>query len=250
MENRELYIDDGGIPLHIKLDIPNPTDKLPLLIIFHGFTGNMEEEALLAVRDAANRAGYAVMRAELYGHGKSGGEFRDHTIRKWIENAEAVSEYAKQLPFVNEIFLCGHSQGGLLVILLGEKHPKDYTGLLLLSPGVSIPDEMRSGNLLGQHFDPEQIPESVDTWENLTLSGNYIRVMKDVDPYTAARGYTGPVMIIHGGLDEVIPVRCVKRLAEKYPHAELLIIEGDDHNYHFHCDQMAEAAESFLQKMH
>lgn len=249
MEQREEYIDDHGIALHIKFDIPDHTGLLPVMVLFHGFTGNMEEESLLEVRDAGIQAGCAVLRAELYGHGKSGGEFKDHTILNWIENAEAVIAYAKQQPFVSDLVPAGHSQGGLMVILLGAKHPADYKGLLLLSPGVSIPDDMRNGSLLGEHFDPNHIPETIDTWENQTLSGNYIRVMKEVDPYVAARAYPGNVGIIHGGEDEVIPVDYAKRLATEYAHAELRIIEGDDHNYNRHREVMAQAAGELLRKL-
>ena len=249
MENREHYIDDRGIALHIKLDLPDHTGKLPLLILFHGFTGSMEELTILAVKDAALRAGFAVLRAELYGHGKSGGTFHDHTILKWVQNAEAVCEYAKQLPFVHSVFLAGHSQGGLLAVLLGEKHPQDYAGFLLVSPGASIPEELRSGTLLGEAFDPDHIPESLPTWENLTLSGEYIRTMRDIDPYAAARKYPGPVQILHGSEDEIIPVGSACRLAEEFPDAKLRIIEGDNHNYDYHRDVMAKAAETALNEL-
>lgn len=249
MERRELFIDDHGTNLHIKLDIPETKGTCPVLILVHGFTGHMEEEPLLAVRDAAVRAGFAVLRAELYGHGKSGGDFRDHTILKWMENAEAVTEYAKSLPFADRIVFCGHSQGGLLAVLLGKTCPHAYAGLLELSPGVSIPDDMRQGNLLGERFDPDHIPDEIPTWEDLTLSAEYIRTMRDIDPYEAARSYPGPVMIIHGSEDEIIPLDDVCRLAQAYPDGELKIIEGDDHNYSYHCDTMAKEAEAFLRRL-
>ena len=35
---------------------------------------------------AMNDAGVCVLRAEMYGHGKSGGRFHDHTLYKWITN--------------------------------------------------------------------------------------------------------------------------------------------------------------------
>ena len=77
MENREYCLQDDGISIHAKLDFPQDREdkKLPLLILIHGFTGHMEEEHLLAVVRAANEAGFAVLRAEMYGHGESGGSF-------------------------------------------------------------------------------------------------------------------------------------------------------------------------------
>ena len=172
METKEFYIEDKGIPLHIKLDVPEENGTFPLLLLFHGFTGHMEEPHLLAVKDAALRAGYAVLRADLYGHGKSGGEFRDHTILNWMENAECITAYAEQLPVNGKPVLCGHSQGGLLALMLAGKHPDAYRALLLLSPGISIPEDMKGGILLGERFDPEHIPDVITTGEDLELSGN------------------------------------------------------------------------------
>ena len=246
METKEFYIEDKGIPLHIKLDMPGERKSYPLLLLFHGFTGHMEEPQLTAVRDAALHAGYAVLRADLYGHGKSGGQFKDHTILNWMENAECITKYAESLPAKGKPVLCGHSQGGLLSVMLAGKHPDAYSALLLLSPAISIPEDMKGGILLGERFDPEHIPEVITTWEDLELSGNYIRTMQAIDPYEAARNYPHRTRIIQGSADEVIPVDYAKRIVSEFPDAELVLIEGDDHCFDLHTDQMASAAEDFL----
>ena len=80
-ENREFYINDDGIRLHAKLDFPdNVQDSCPLVIVIHGFTGHMEETHIVAVAKALNDIGFATLRAEMYGHGQSEGQFRDHTL--------------------------------------------------------------------------------------------------------------------------------------------------------------------------
>ena len=48
------------------------------MILLHGLTGHMEERHILAVRDTCLAHGFSVLRADLYGHGASGGAFRDH----------------------------------------------------------------------------------------------------------------------------------------------------------------------------
>ena len=75
----EFYIESDGIKLHAKLDKPEGVDKGPLCILIHGFTGHMEEEHLLAATKAFLDIGVMVLRVEMYGHGMSGGIFRDHT---------------------------------------------------------------------------------------------------------------------------------------------------------------------------
>ena len=122
---KEFYIDNDGIQLHAKLDMPKEAEKCPLMILFHGLTGHMEEEHIVAAMHTAIEAGYAVLRVELYGHGQSGGKFEDHTLFKWITNGLAVIDYAKTLDFVTDLFVCGHSQGGLLTMLLAGMKPQD-----------------------------------------------------------------------------------------------------------------------------
>ena len=115
-----MYISDDGIKLHIELEMPEKApDKVPLVIVNHGFTGHMEEDHIVAAARACREKGYATLRVEMYGHGQSGGDFKDHTLFKWISNLIAVIDYARSLDFVTDIYLCGHSQGGLNVMLVG-----------------------------------------------------------------------------------------------------------------------------------
>ena len=125
-----MIITDDGIRLNARLDMPvvlainkDGAAKCPIMIIIHGFTGHMEEAHLNALSDALNEAGYATLRADMYGHGKSEGSFREHTLFKWMTNAMTLIDYARGLDFVTDIYLCGHSQGGLTAILAaGLKH--------------------------------------------------------------------------------------------------------------------------------
>ena len=122
MENREFYIDHDGIPLHAKLDFPEGMEeggKCPLVVVEHGFTGHMEEPHIIGISQAINKAGFATFRIETYGHGMSGGTFRSHTIFKWVSEMLTVIEYASKLDFVTNLYLTGHSQGGLTTVLVG-----------------------------------------------------------------------------------------------------------------------------------
>ena len=113
-----MFITDDGIRLSAELDMPERHgEKCPLVIVIHGFTGYKEERHIVAVSRALNRIGFATLRVDMYGHGHSDGEFSRHTLFKWLSNALTVIDYARGLDFVKEIYLCGHSQGGLLVML-------------------------------------------------------------------------------------------------------------------------------------
>ena len=246
MNTNEWFIEDGGIPLHLKLSRPDDKDSGKLVLVFHGFTGHMEEPHLVALTEKLVGSGYSVLRADLYGHGESGGEFKDHTILKWLENAEAVTACAEQLDGVSELYLCGHSQGGLMALLFAAENPGRFNGIILLAPGISIPDDVRRGNFLGETFDPENIPDEITTWEGLTIKGEYLRTMMDVDPYAVARCILTPTLVIHGSEDEVIPVDYAHRLVKELPAGESCIIPLGDHCFDLLHEPMADAAVSFL----
>lgn len=249
---KEFFIENDGIRLHAKLDIPkklqNDSGKCPLVIVIHGFTGHMEEEHIVAVVEAVNDIGFAALRVEMYGHGGSDGRFEDHTLYKWVTNALAVIDYAETLDFVSDLYLCGHSQGGLLTMLVGGMRADELKALIPLSPAWMIPDKAREGELLGQSFDPIHIPDFLET-DDQRLNGDYIRVAQTIHVEDEIERFRGPVLIVHGEEDETVPLEYAKRAQELYADAELAIVPGDTHCYDRHPEIMTAAVKEFLEKM-
>lgn len=248
---KEFYIDDDGIRLHAKLDMPEGIqegEKCPLVIVIHGFTGHMEERHIIAVSECINSVGFASLRVEMYGHGQSEGKFEDHTLYKWVTNALAVVDYAKTLDFVSDLYLCGHSQGGLLTMLIGGMRADDFKAIIPLSPAWMIPDGAREGSLLGNSFDPCHIPDLLESGP-LRLNGNYIRVAQTIHPEEEIQRYHGPVLIVQGDRDEAVPLEYAKKAEQLYENAKLVIVPGDTHCFDHHLEAMTEAVKEFLTDM-
>ena len=244
-----MYIMDDGIRLNVKLDMPEGNDgKCPLVIVIHGFTGHMEERHIVAVSRTLNEIGYATLRVDMYGHGSSDGQFENHTLYKWLSNALTVIDYARSLDFVTDLYLCGHSQGGMTVMLAGAMKHDVITGLIPLSPAWMIPEAARNGTLLGQHFDPDHIPDMLPAWGERGLGGNYVRVAQTIHVEEAIDRYDGPVLIVHGDEDEAVPVEYGIRAAERYKNCSLVLIPGDDHCYNRHLDQVLDAVRAWMQE--
>lgn len=242
-----MFIDDDGIRLSASLEMPegNP-DKCPLFIVIHGFTSNKDRPHTLAACQAMWDAGFATLRADMYGHGESGGEFRNHTLFKWISNIMTLIDYARKLDFVTEIWLSGHSQGGLAAALVAGMEPDRISGLILRAPAFMIPDGARSGKMLGGSFDPENVPDLVPSIKNLTLSGNYLRVAQCIHVEDAINRFHGPVLILHGGEDNLVPISCSENAAKSYRNCELTVIPGESHSFEFHRDRMQDIIRRWL----
>ena len=243
MHSSQFFIPDDGIRLNAKLDIPEGSDRL--VIVIHGFTGHMEEVHITAVSSAFNDLGYATLRVDMYGHGHSDGAFRDHTLFKWMTNALTVIDYARGLDFAMEIYLCGHSQGGLLVMLAAGMRRELIRGLIPLSPAAMIPEICRRGEMLGHSFDPDNIPEEI-AFDDKTLGGNYLRVAQTIRVEDAIDRYDGPVLIVHGDDDESVPVQVGIDAANRYKNGTLKLIPGDDHCYNRHLDQVVGAVKAWM----
>ena len=109
MACEEFYIDVDGKRVHAKLDRPEGAERGPLAVVFHGFTGHMEERHIIAVAEGLRAEGVSTLRVDLYGHGKSDGAFADHTLYKWVTQGLAVIDYARGLDFVDALYVVGHS---------------------------------------------------------------------------------------------------------------------------------------------
>ena len=264
---KQFYLDCDGIKLNVNLDMPevcgdaeNMWDaagvakntvglmgkKIPLCIVIHGFTGHSEEVHIRAVAKAMNDLGVATLRADMYGHGHSDGKFEDHTLYKWLTNIMTVVDYAKSLDFVSDIYMMGHSQGGLAVMLAAAMERDVIKALIPLSPATMIPEIARAGSVLGIEFDPVNVPDVLQGWDGLQLKGNYVRVAQTIDVEAAIKRYHHPVLIIHGTEDEAVPYEYSVKYVKEYSDGRLVSIEGDDHCYNKHLEQVVDAVKDFM----
>ncbi len=245
-----MFISDDNVQLKATLDMPaDAHKKCPLVIVIHGFTGYSEERHIAGVARIMNELGYATLRVDMYGHGGSGGRFCDHTLFKWMTNAMTVIDYARALPFVTDLYLCGHSQGGLTVILAAALKHEFIRGIIPLSPAVMIPEASRQGEVLGVKFDPNNIPDeliSADPNKYWTLNGNYARAAQMIHVEEAFARYTGPVLLVHADTDEVVPFSCSENAARSYHNASLVTIPDDTHCYDNHLEMVLDAIKNWL----
>ena len=207
--------------------------KCPMVILMHGIfsSGNIVPMPALA-RELA-KAGIASIRFDFGGHWRSEGEMQKMTIANEIADALAIWEYAKSLPYVSEIGILGHSQGGVVASMTAgilAERGEEPAGLALIAPGSVVQDACRNGRFFGAEFDPADPPEYVKCFGIMKLGREYILTTQELDIYGTAKTYTGPVRLIHGSKDNIVPMSCSERFAETYgERSELIVVEGENH---------------------
>jgi hypothetical protein len=157
-----------------------------------------------------------------------------------------VVDYAKSLDFVSDIYMMGHSQGGLAVMLAAAMERDVIKALIPLSPATMSPEIARAGSVLGIEFDPVNVPDVLQGWDGLQLKGNYVRVAQTIDVQAAIKRYHHPVLIIHGTEDEAVPYEYSVKYVKEYSNGRLVSIEGDDHCYNKHLEQVVDAVKDFM----
>lgn len=251
MENREFYIDKDGFKIHAKLDFPeSQKEKMPLVILVHGLTGHMEERHIIKMAETATGVGYVCLRVEMYGHGKTDGKFCNHNIAQWVLDLAYVIDYARGLDFVSDIYLAGHSQGGLTVMLTAALKANQIKGIMPLAAATVIIDICKIGNLFGKQFDPDNLPDEIHAWDDKYVTGNYARVARTLPIEDAIAGYHGPVLLVHGTGDMAVPVSYSIEADKKYENSTLVLIPDDTHCYDLHLDLAAEAVEKWLKEQY
>src|SRR3954454_12369989 len=86
----------------------------PGLFWLGGFKSDMNGTKAEALSQWARQHGRACVRFDYSGHGESGGDFRDGTIGRWLEESLAVFEAYAEGPQV----VIGSSMGGWIALLL------------------------------------------------------------------------------------------------------------------------------------
>ena len=227
---------EGGLAMKVALPegFDPAADQCPMVILMHGIFSSKDFNPMPSLAKALARAGIASIRFDFDGHGKSEGRMQDMTIEKEIADAMVIWEYAKLLPFVTRIGFLGHSQGGVIAsmtagrLAAAGRHVPD--GLVLLAPGSVIKQACQGGKFFNARFDPADPPQYIRCWGTMKLGREYLLTTQQLDIYGTAATYEGPVLLLHGTKDSIVPMWCSEKYLETYgSRATLVKVDGENH---------------------
>ena len=211
------------------------TGKCDLVILMHGFLGSMTGAPMGFLGKLFPHHGYAVLRFDFDGYGHSEGTQEGNTVPKMIEDAQVMYDYARKLPFVNRVILLGHSQGGVVASMLSGRLEKAGTppdGLILMAPASVIKDFALKGRFFTTRCNPQNPPESVNVY-GFHIGREYILTAQTLPIEEESSWFTGPVLLLHGTWDIVVPPVYSKRYHALYRNSELHFIRWTEHIFLF-----------------
>ena len=195
-------------------------DKIPAMILSHGYNSSHEDVSDLASA-LAEQGVYACCYDFRGGsvRSKSSGSSTEMSIQSEIDDLRAVIAHIEALDFVDieKIYLYGESQGGFVSALTADEKIK---GLYLLYPAFCIPD-----NWEGRTIEVEA------DFMGMTLSNRFCEGLPGYDVFEHIKKYSGTVKIYHGDSDKLVSLPYAQKAAESFKNAELIVFGGEGHGF-------------------
>lgn len=241
---REKYILRGMIHRPEKIN-----SKVPMVIMFHGFTGNrIEGRIFVDISKKLEQSGIASARFDFACSGESDGNFEDMCLKSEIADGETILDFVKGLDFIdeNKIGLLGYSLGGLVASLLAPQRQDDIKAMCLCSPGFSLYDDIVDKKALTDiSLDNIDKDGYVDVRGNKVGKG-FVDDIKKLNISENISKYKNHVLITHGKSDVIVPYKYSIKYVKEYEKSELYLMENASHGYET-IEQRAELCDKINQ---
>ena len=208
------------------LQMPEGEGPVPLVITCHGFGGN--HLGAMDYASAFTAGGYAVFSLDFCGGGlwnRSDGTMQEMSVLTEARDLNAVIDTFKGDSRFTNFYLRGESQGGFVASYVAAERPEDIAGLVLEYPAYVLQDDARRRQLPDGSF-----PET-STLLGMRIGRVYSEDVTSFEIYEHMAAYGGPVLILHGDRDRLVPIRYSERAAEAFPDAELIVMPGQGHGF-------------------
>ncbi len=220
------------------------TGSGPIGVFLHGLLSEADGTKSMHLWNEAVRMNRSWIRFDMRGHGKSDGRFEEFKISRALEDSKLVLSKFSNRPKI----LVGSSMGGWTAAQVALDAEMKIAGIVILAPAFGFihqiydslnPEEQQS-------WKESRIKrfESPEMEEDFSLSYDAVIDSRLNNPFTASVQYRHPVHIIHGSLDDVVPVKqsiaFKKHVSSK---VELNVIQDGDHRLTDHIDVITKAVD-------
>jgi hypothetical protein len=230
-----LTVPDGGKP------------PFATVVLVHGSGAENRDEAIgpnpifLQLSNALSNAGYAVVRYDKRGVGKSGGGADGSPRDDLLADVRAAVAFARAQPELDpkRIFVLGHSEGGELVPTVAAGDPQ-LAGIVLMAPPalplwrVSTQQALASVSVTDRASAEREEVAALDAIRHSSdVENAWYRSSMDVDPIVDIARVRVPILILQGGGDAQVSPADLPRLVDAARAANrdvtVRIFSGDNH---------------------
>jgi dipeptidyl aminopeptidase/acylaminoacyl peptidase len=249
----EITIASGGVDLPAWWIPARNGAPGPAVLLIHGWES--ARDRTLPNAQILNAIGMHVLTLDVRGHGANPPEELPLTAGEFGEDALAGAQALLARPEVTAVGILGHSMGGIGALLAAAAEPRVGAVVAASTPA----DPYR---LTRQTFRLARLPlPGPFAWPLAWLTTHVFvaprgHTVRSVSAARAIEAYTGPVLLIHGDADRVVPVghlsrleRAARRARDDEPgtgEVEVLVIPGGEHSWLYEFASYRAAVARFL----
>ncbi|MBE5943219.1 MAG: alpha/beta fold hydrolase [Lachnospiraceae bacterium] len=152
--------------------------------------------------------------------------YKEATILTNVADLYIVMDGVQSMPKIDQsnLFLWGHSYGGLTTTYVATQRAEEVKGMILLEPSYQL-------NAWADEMEGEEIPDTAG------VTDAYVKDLSAFDIFELIPNYTRPVVVFNGNAAAGLQEERDKFMAELmkgvelFPSAELITIDGANHSF-------------------
>lgn len=226
---KEIHFYRDDLKIYGKMYLPEGEGPFPVVIFSHGFPGTHFWADAYA-KELTN-SGIAGVTFDFIGgsaDSKSDGEVTEMSVLTEAQDLNAVMDSVKSMPEIDgkNLFLCGHSFGGLVSTYVAAQRPDEVKGLMVWEPSYQMSDEMLKLYPLGS-----EIPDEIFSPSH--VGRVFIEDLQNFDIFEGMGNYDKEVLLLQGELSKTNELQEVyfNKAAETSPNMQWEIVDGATHAF-------------------
>ncbi len=205
----------------------------PGVVFLGGFASDMTGTKALFLDEKCAQAGYAFLRFDYRGHGKSSDSFENGCIGDWFDDALKAFDALTEGPQI----VAGSSMGGWIGLLLARTRPEKVRAFIGIAPAPDFTEDLILPRLTdeqkkelaqtGKTYEPGEVREPrVPVTQRLLDEGKNHLLLREPLPYN------GPVRILQGQKDTSVPWQHAIKIARTLTseNVQVILIKDGDHS--------------------
>ncbi|XP_071686170.1 uncharacterized protein [Rutidosis leptorrhynchoides] len=236
------------------MGVLHETGSTDIVILCHGFQSSKESSTVMTLASALEKEGISAFRFDFAGNGESEGSFQYGNYRREADDLRSVVQYFHGENRVTSAIL-GHSKGGNVVLLYASKYHDvhrviNVSGRYKTEGGVE--ERLGTGYLQRVKKDGfiDVKSKSGEVSYRVTEESLMDRLNTNMHEACLQIDKDCKVLTVHGSNDEVVRVEEALGFAKIISNHKLHIIEGANHRYSEHRDELTSIVLSFIKEPH
>lgn len=228
--DKTVYFYRDDMKIYGKMYLPEGGGPFPVVIFSQGLSTSYSYS--IDIMEKLTQNGIAGITCDYTGavnNSPSDGVITDMSVLTQATDLSAVIDALSYLPEIDteNVFLWGHSLGGLVSSVEATQRPDDIKGIVVVEPSYQMHDQMR-----------EMFPEGTELpdviYSPMYMGRIFVDDMLSFNIYDEMPKFKNNVLIIGGTKAPSIGAEApeyLKKAIETFPSANLEFIEGADHGF-------------------